>query len=153
VNGAAGRGGELDRGRAVITGPARISVRRPGQGWVTGLLSGAIVLIARLLVLALALAVLAGVTAVLWWAGLAEIPVVVLIYALIVVAAVGFAAGRSGRLIGRRPRLPEGPRQLTWEPGISRVQTGVVWEQEDPAITGPAELPVEDEFPVEEEYP
>jgi hypothetical protein len=147
VNGTAGREGDLDRGRAVIPGPTRITVCRPGQGWVAGLLSGAVVLIARLLVLALALTVLAGVTAVLWWAGLAEIPVVVLIYALIVVAAVGFAAGRSGRLIGTRPRLPERPRQLTWEPGISRVETGVVWEQDDPSVTGPAELPVEEEYP------
>jgi hypothetical protein len=68
---------------------------------------------------------------VLWWAGLAQIPVVVLVYALIVMAGGGFALGRTGRLRGERSWLPEGPRQLTWESGASRVETGVVWEQDD----------------------
>lgn len=139
MNGAAAGQDGPGRGRAAITSPTKITIRRPGQGWVAGLLGGAIVAVARLLALALALAALAGVTVVLWWAGLAEIPVVVLIYALIVVAGIGFAAGRSGRLIGRRwLRLPEGPRQLTWEPGISPVQTGLVWEQDDLPGAGPA---------------
>jgi hypothetical protein len=145
VNGAAGREGGLDRSRSEITAPVRVTVPRPRQSWVAGLLGGAVTLVARLLALTLALAVLAGVTAVLWWAGLAQIPVVVLIYALIVVAVGGFAAGRSGRVLGGRSWLPEGPRQLTWQPGSSRVETGLVWEQDDLPVTGPAgqdELPL-----------
>jgi hypothetical protein len=144
VTGGAGREGGLDRRRSEITAPVRVTVRRPRQGWVAGLFGGAVTLVARLLVLVFALAVLAGMTAVLWWAGLAQIPVVVLIYALIVVAVGGFAAGRSGRLAGGRSWLPEGPRQLTWQPGSSRVQTGVVWEQDDLPVTqlgGQEELP------------
>jgi hypothetical protein len=145
VNGATGREGGLDRSRSEITAPVRVTVRRPRQGWVAGLVGGAVTLVARLLVFVLALAVLARVTAVLWWAGLAQIPVVVLIYALIVVAVGGFAAGRSGRLAGGRSWLPEGPRQVTWQPGRSRVQTGVVWEQDDvPA----AQLAGQDELPL-----
>jgi hypothetical protein len=139
VTGATGREGGLDRGRSAVTAPVRVTVRRPRQGWVADLLGGAVTLAARLLALTLALAVLAGVTGVLWWAGLAQIPVVILIYALIVVAVGGFAVGRSGRLLGGRPWLPEGPRQLTWQPGSSRVQTGLVWEQDDLPATGPAE--------------
>jgi hypothetical protein len=92
--------------------------------------------IARLLALALALAALAGITAALWWTGDAQIPVVILIYALIVVAGGGFALGRSGRLLSR---LPEGPRQLTWEPGLGHVQTGLVWEQDELPVPWPAE--------------
>jgi hypothetical protein len=145
VNGGAGREGGLDRRRSEITAPVRVTVRRPRQGWVAGLVGGAVTLVARLLVLTLALAVLAGVTAVLWWAGLAQIPVVVLIYALIVVAVGGFAAGRSGCLAGGRSWLPEGPRQLTWEPGGSRVQTGVMWEQDDLPVT---QLAGQDELPL-----
>jgi hypothetical protein len=140
VNGEAGREDGLDREwPAAITAPVRVTVRRPPQGWIAGLLGGAITVIARLLALAVALAALAGVTAVLGWAGLAQIPVVVLIYALIAVAAGGFALGRSGRLLGGRLRLPEGPRQLTWEPGISRVETGLVWEQDELPAIPPAE--------------
>jgi hypothetical protein len=145
VTGGAGREGRLDRRRSEITAPVRVTVRRPRQGWVAGLVGGAVTLVARLLVLVFALAVLAGVTAVLWWAGLAQIPVVVLIYALIVVAVGGFAAGRSGPLAGGRSWLPEGPRQLTWEPGSGRVQTGLVWEQDEPPVTqlaGQEELPL-----------
>lgn len=145
MTGATGREDGLDRGRTAITAPARLVVRRPRKGWVAGLLGGAVTLITRLLAFALALAVLAGVTAVLWWAGLAQIPVVVLVYALIVVAVAGFALGRSGGLLGVRSWLPEGPRQLTWEPGSGRVQTGLMWEQDDPPVTQPAgqdELPL-----------
>jgi hypothetical protein len=145
VNGATGREGGLDRSRSEITAPVRLTVRRPRQGWVAGLLGAAVTLAARLLVFVLTLAVLAGVTAVLWWAGLAQIPVVVLVYALVVVAVGGFAAGRSGRLLGGRSWLPEGPRQLTWQPGSSRVQTGLVWEQDDLPVTQPAE---QDELPL-----
>jgi hypothetical protein len=145
VTGGTGREGELDRGRSAILAPARLVVRRPRRGWVAGLLGGAVTLIARLLAVTLALAVLAGVTAVLWWAGLAQIPVVVLVYALLMVAVAGFALGRSGGLLGQRSWLPEGPRQLTWEPGSGRVQTGLVWEQDEPSVTQPAgqdELPL-----------
>jgi hypothetical protein len=152
VTGATGREGEPDRGRSAITAPARLVVRRPRQGWVAGLLGGAITLIAKVLALVLALAALAGVTAVLWWAGEAQIPVVVLVYALIVVAVAGFALGRSGGLLTGRPRLPEGPRQLSWEPGMSRVQTGLVWEQDELPVTQPAgqdELPLG--WPAEQE--
>jgi hypothetical protein len=140
VNGAAGREKGLDRGRpSAITAPTRLTVRRPQQGLVAGLLGGAVTVIARLLALAVALVALAGVTAVLWWAGLAQIPVVVLVYTLIVVAVAGFALGRSGGLRGGRSWLPEGPRQLTWEPGASRVEAGLVWEQDELPVTWPAE--------------
>jgi hypothetical protein len=132
VNGGVGSAGGPDRGRPdAITAPFRVTVRRPERGWVASLLGGAIMVIARLLALAVVLAGLAGVTAALWWAGLAQIPVVILIYLLIAVAGGGFAAGRSGRLLSRRPRLPEGPRELTWEPGSSQVETGLVWEQDE----------------------
>jgi hypothetical protein len=145
VNGGTGRERAVDRGRpTAITAPVRVTVRRPRQGWVAGLLGGAVVLIAKAAALVVALAVLAGVTAVLWWIGEAQIPVVIIIYGLVVAAGGGFALGRSGRLVGGRSWLPEGPRELSWEPGISRVQTGLVWEQEDLAV---AELAGQDELP------
>jgi hypothetical protein len=153
VNGGAGRERALDRGRpAAITAPTRLVVRRPRRGWVAGLLGGAVVLIAKVVALVVALTVLAGVTALLWWVGEAQIPVVVIIYGLIVAAGGGFALGRSGRLVGGRSWLPEGPRQLSWEPGISRVQTGVVWEQDEFPVTqfaGQEELPLG--WPAEQE--
>jgi hypothetical protein len=129
-----------DRGwPAAITAPSKVVVRRPEHGWVAGLLGVGIMVIARLVTLAVALAALAGVTAALWWAGDARIPVVVLIYTLVTVAGGGFALGRSGRLLSGRPRLPRGPDELVWESGIGRVQTGLVWEQDELPVSWPAE--------------
>jgi hypothetical protein len=93
---------------------------------------------AVLLVTIVALAVLAAVTAVLWQAGQARAPVLILVYGSLAVAGCGFALGRSGRRLCWR-RLSDGPDQLSWQPGIGRVQYGLVWEQNDPAITTPDE--------------
>jgi hypothetical protein len=140
MNGMTGNvNGPDPSGPAVITAPSRVVIRRPRHGWVAGLLGAGIMMIARLVMLALTLVALAGVTAMLWWAGDAQIPVVVLIYALAAAAGGGFALGRSGPLLSQRPRLPRGPGQLTWEPGLGRVQTGLVWEQDELPVTWPAE--------------
>jgi len=105
-------------------------------------------MLARLLAATVAVAVLAGITVALWWAGQARVPVLVLIYGSVAVAGCGFAAGRSGRMLmsARWPRLPEGPGQLTWPPGVGRVPTGLVWEHDSVAAADPARLPGEENF-------
>jgi len=122
-------------------------MRRPRQGWVVGLLGAGILVIARLLAATVVVAVLAGVTAVLWWAGQAQVPVLVLIYGSVAVAGCGFAVGRWGRqlMLARRPRLPEGPSQIAWEPGVGRVETGLVWEHDGTAAADPARLPAQED--------
>ena len=137
MNGEAGREGRLDRGRsAAITAPFRLVVRRPRRGWVAGLLSGAIVVIVRLLAFVLALATLAGVTAALCWAGAGRIPIVVLVYGFLAVAGGGFALGRSGRLLTWSSRLPDRPARRPWEPGAGRIESSPR-AQDDPVIAGP----------------
>jgi hypothetical protein len=117
--------------------PIRVVIPRPRRGWIVGLLSGGIFIIARLLTAIVVLAVLAGVTVALWCAGQARVPVLVVVYGAVAAAGCGFAAGRSGRLLtlARRPHLPGGPSQLVWEPGFNRIETGLVWEH-DNAVTG-----------------
>jgi hypothetical protein len=128
-----GRGG---RGPAAIAAPFRPAVRRPRRGWVAGLLGEAVVVVVRLLALVLALIVLAGITAALWWAGDGRIPIVVLVYGFIGVAWGGFALGRSGRLLTWSFRRPEGPARRPWEPGTGHVRSGPRG-RDDPVIAGP----------------
>lgn len=136
--------GKARRGRSgAIEEPVRLVIRRPRYGWIVGLLSAGVKAAAVLMATVVALAVLAAVTAVLWRAGQARAPVLILVYGYLAVAGCGFALGRSGRRLGWR-RLPDGPDQLSWQPGIGRVQSGLVWEQNDPAITSPDEPPGEE---------
>ena len=136
-----GQAGTAGRGqRSALIAPARVAIRRPGHGWVAGLLGAGMKAVAMLVAVTVVLAMLAGVTVALWWVGQARIPVLVLVYGSVAVAGCGFALGRSGRLLtlARWPRLPEGPNQVTWPPGVGRVETGLIWEQDDPAIIAPA---------------
>jgi len=139
--------GKARRSRSgAIEEPVRIIIRRPRHGWIAGLLSAGAKAVAVLMVTVVALAVLATVTAVLWRAGQARAPILVLVYGFLAVAGCGFALGRSGRRLGWR-RLPDGPDQLSWQPGIGRVQSGLVWEQHDRAISAPDEPPGEEGGP------
>lgn len=134
--------GRAARGRAsALVEPVRVVIPRPRHGWIAGLLGGGIIVIARLLTAIVVLAVLTGVTVVLWWAGQARVPILVVIYGAVAVAGCGFAAGRSGRLLTltRRPDLPRGPSQIVWEPGADRIETGLVWEHDDAATGSSAE--------------
>jgi hypothetical protein len=135
--------GKARRRSGTIEEPVRLVIRRPRHGWIVGLLSAGVKAAAVLTVTVVALAVLAAVTAVLWRAGQARAPVLVLVYGSLAVAGCGFALGWSGRRLGWR-RLPAGPDQLSWQLGIGRVQSGLVWEQNDPAITSPDEPPGEE---------
>jgi len=116
-----------------------VVIRPPRHGWIAGLLGAGVKAAAVLVTVAVTLAVLAGVTAALWWAGVARVPVLVLVYGCVAVAGCGFALGRCGRLLGWRRQLPDEPGELAWQPGVGRIQTGLVWEQDDPAIVAPAE--------------
>ncbi len=140
--------GPRRRGRhhEAITAPARLVIRRPRRGWVAGLLSAAMTAVAGLVAAGVALAVLAGVAAVLWRAGDARIPVLVLVCGSVALAGGGFAFGHASRVLAWW-RLPEGPSQLTWPSGAGRIQAGLVWETEDPAITSPAGPPGEENRP------
>jgi hypothetical protein len=134
MNGRAGREGETGPRRrpGAIAEPVRLVLFRPRAGWVAGLLGAGLVMIGGLLAVAVTLAVLAAVTVALWWMGEAQVPVVVLAYAFAILAGCGFAAGRANRAYGRRSRLPEGPSQVSWQPGSGRVPTGLTWETADP---------------------
>ena len=143
-----GRAGEaVHRRRDALVEPVRVVIRRPRRGWIAGLLGAGVMAVAILAAVAVTLVVLAGVTAVLWRAGQARVPVLMLVYGAVAVAGCGFAAGRVGRLLSlaRWPRLPEGPGQISWQPGVGRVPTGLLWEQDDPAITSQAGLPGEEQ--------
>jgi hypothetical protein len=139
MNGRAGHEGDMGprRRTGAITEPARLVIFRPRAGWAAGLLGAGFVVIGGLLAVAVTLGVLAAVTVVLWWMGEAKIPVVVLAYAFVILAGCGFAAGRANRTYGRRSRLPEGPGQVSWQPGSGRVPTGLMWETADPRAAGP----------------
>ena len=147
MNGAAGRaGGPSHRRRAAITAPARLVVRRPRRGWIAGLLGAGLKVVLWLLAATVTLAVLTGIMAALWWAGDAPIPIVVLVCWSVALAGGGFAVGRSSRVYARLPHLPEGPGQLTWPPGPGRVPTGLVWEQDAPAVADPADSRGEENY-------
>jgi hypothetical protein len=134
-----GRPGRPERKRpGMFVEPVRVVIRRPRHGWIAGLLGAGVKAAAVLAAMAVALVVLVGVSVLLWRAGQARIPVLVLVYGSVAMAGCGFALGRSARLLAWWPRLPDGPGQLTWQPGVGRVETGLVWEQDDPAITGSA---------------
>ena len=128
--------------RGGITAPPRVVIARPRDGWVLGLLGLGIKTLAGLVAAVMALAVLAGVTVVLWWAGEVTVPLVVLAYLSAVLPVCGFAVGCV--FCGGLPRfLPRGPEQVTWEPGAGRVRAGLVWEldttasADDPAAVMP----------------
>jgi hypothetical protein len=144
---AAHADGPTRRRHAAITAPTRLVVRRPRCGWIAGLLGAGLKVVGWLLAATVMLAVLAGILAALWWAGNAQIPIVVLVWWSVALAGGGFALGRSSRVYARLPHLPEGPGQLTWPPGPGRVLTGLVWEQDAAAITSPAEPPGEEDCP------
>ena len=127
MNGMAG-GRHREPGR--ITAPARLVVPRPEHGWVIGLAGAGVRMLAGLAAVVAALAVLAGITVVLWWAGDATIPLVVVVYLPVAVAVFGFVAGRASRG-GLLRFLPRGPEQITWEPRAGRARGGLVWEQPD----------------------
>jgi hypothetical protein len=112
-------------------------VRRPRDGWVTGLLDAGIVVILRLLTVAVALAALAGITAALWQAGQARMPLLVLVYGFVAVAGCGFALGRSGRLLTWSFWRPERTGPYPWEPRAGRARGVRASEQDDPVIVGP----------------
>jgi hypothetical protein len=99
-----------------------------------------------LLAVTAGLAVLAGVTAVLWWAGQVRVPVLVLVYGPVAMAAGGFVVGRASRAHVRQLRLPQGPGQITWQPGAARVHTGLVWEK-GPEAAGYSASPPEESRP------
>jgi hypothetical protein len=140
VNGrAAPAAGPAHRRQAAITAPTRLVVRRSRRGWIVGLLGAGLKIVLWVLAATVTLAVLAGTIAALWWAGDAQIPIVVLVCWSVALAGGGFALGRSSRVYARLPHLPEGPDQLTWPPGPGRMPTGLVWEQDAAVITGPAE--------------
>jgi hypothetical protein len=148
VNGRAARAaGPAHRRHAAITAPTRLVIRRPRRGWIAGLLGAGLKVVAWLLAATVTLAVLAGIMAALWWAGDAQIPVVVLVWWSVALAGGGFALGQSSRVYARLLHPPEGPGQLTWPRGPSRVQSGLVWEQDAASITGPAEPREEENCP------
>jgi len=120
---------------------------------MAGLLGAGIMALGGLLALATVLAVLAGVTVALWWAGDASIPVVVLAYWPAAMAGGAFAVGRAGRGSARhrRPFLPEGPNQVVWQRGLGRVRTGLVWERPDAAIASSPEAVGQAPGPTSEE--
>jgi hypothetical protein len=138
------RPGGRERRRPAITAPRGLAIRRPRDGWVAGLLGAGVVVVLRLVAVAVALAALAGITAVLWQAGQGRVPLVVLFYGFVAVAWGGFALGRSGRLLTWSSGPPERPAGRPWEAREDRVQTGLIWEQDDLPVTQPAgqdELP------------
>lgn len=147
MNSAGRAAGPAHRRHAAITAPARLVVRRPRRGWIAGLLGAGLTVVAWLLAAAVTLAVLAGIMTALWWAGDAQVPVVVLVWWSVALAGGGFILGRSSRVYARLPHLPEGPGQLTLPSGPGRVETGLVWEQDAAAITGPAEPREEENCP------
>ena len=149
MSGLAGReAGPGRRGRHhdAITAPARLVIRRPRRGWVAGLLSAAMTAVAGLVAAGVALAVLAGVAAVLWRAGDARIPVLVLVCGSVVLAGGGFAFGHASRVLAWW-RLPEGPSRLAWPAGANRIQAGLVWETDNTSVTNPAEPTGEESHP------
>ena len=130
-----------------ITAPVRVVIDRPRDGWILGLASTGIKVLAGLAVVVMALAVLTVVTVVLWWAGEVSIPLVVLVYLLTALPTCAFVVGRASRTLWMQI-LPRGPERVTWEPGSGQVGAGLVWEQDDATVAGvPAAAPEDWEFP------
>lgn len=115
-----------------ITPLGRLLNIRPGCGWGSGLLGTGLLVIAGLAAVIVALAVIAGITAVLWLAGQVHIAVVDLAYAGAVLAGTGYAAGRSARLHARLTRPPWAPAVPAWRTSPVGIDTGLTWERDNP---------------------
>ena len=102
--------GKARRGRSgAIEEPVRLVIRRPRYGWIVGLLIAGVKAAAVLMATVVALAVLAAVTAVLWRAGQARAPVLVLVYGSLAVAGCRVRAGPVGPSAGLGGGCQTGP--------------------------------------------